>query len=307
MIDDFEALAARDEGGFLTRLASLPGSYDGPDGRQPEPYGVMAFGEASLLPSLLAPWVDGTMVGEGTQFLLASGFDFGEVAALRLAAEVGGAAPIVIGDAAYQPSFRVAAGTLSPYVHVSYLAYATGHAEALAAAEARMRDLAPQLAKDVPTELNPAKRLAWALWNRVPLLLSPRALVPLQALVQQVLARVGKTLSVTAGAHPSAVAAAAFEGRHQLGDDVVGLVLGAEDRELELVREVLATRVAQVENLAEQVGDPIAGLGDTVAQALVLWYLSVWVAAYLALLHGFDPSDDDVYGRVRDSAEASAG
>lgn len=306
MLDDFEALSARDAGGFLTRLAALPGSYDGPDGLQPEPYGVLGFGEASVLPGVLEPWVDAPMVGRGTQFLLTSGFDFGEVAALRLSTELAGAVPIVLGDAVFEPSYRVPGGVLSPYVHLSYLAHATGHRAALEGAEARMRELAPRLGPDVPTELNPAKTVAWTLWNRVPMLITGRAMAGLQPLVQQVLARVGKTLSIPSGAHPTGVVTGAFEGRHQLGDDVVGLVLGPENREVTLVREVLGTRVAQIENLAAHAGEPLAGVGDPVAQALVLWYLTAWVAAYLALLHSFDPADSEVYGKVRDSAEAAA-
>lgn len=306
MLDDFEALSARDASGFLTRLAALPGSYDGPDGLQPEPYGVLGFGEASVLPALVEPWTDGPTVAQGTQFLLTSGFDFGDVAALRLSAELAGASPIVLGDAAFQPTYRVPAGALSPYTHVSYLGSATGHRRALDAAEAAMRELVGKLGPEVPTEVNPAKTVAWILWNRVPLLISARSRAPLQYVVQQVLARVGKTLAIPTGAHPSAVVTGAFEGRHQLGDDVVGLVLGPEDREVALVREVLGTRVAQIENLAGHAGDPLAGVDDPVAEALVLWYLSSWVAAYLALLHSFDPADDDVYRRVRDSAEAAA-
>lgn len=306
MLDDFDALSALDTSGFLTQLAALPGSYDGPDGLQPEPYGMLGFGEASVLTGLLAPWIDAPMVARGTQFLLTSGFDFGEVAALRLNAELAGASPIVLGDAAFEPSYRVPAGALSPYTHLSYLAYATGHGDALQAAEARLRELLPRLGPDVPTELNPAKTVAWTLWNRVPLLISSRGRAGIQPLVQQVLARVGKALAIPTGTHPTAVVTGAFEGRHQLGDDIVGLVLGPEDREVALVREVLGTRVAQIENLAAHAGDPFAGLEDPVGQALVMWYLSAWVAAYLALLHSFDPGDSGVYRQVRDSAEAAA-
>ncbi|HKI58546.1 MAG TPA: SIS domain-containing protein [Trueperaceae bacterium] len=307
MLDDFLALSEHDSGGFLARLAALPGSYEGPDGRQPEPYGVMGFGEASVLPGVLGAWIDAPLVADGTQFLLTSGFDFGEVAALRLTAELSGASPVVLGDAVFEPSFRVPGGVLSPYTHISYLGHATGHAHGLAAAEAAMASLVTRCGPDVPTEQNPAKAVAWTLWNRVPLLLSNRGRAGLQPLVQQVLARVGKTLAIPTGEHPAAVAAGAFEARHQLGDDLVGLVLGPEDRELALVREVLGTRVAQIENLASYAGDVLEALDDPVLEALVLWYLSVWVAAYLALLQRTDPGDAAIYRKVRDSAEAAAG
>lgn len=305
MLDDFDALSALDTSGFLTRLAALPGSYDGPDGVQPEPYGLLGFGEASVLTALLAPWIDAPMVARGTQFVLTSGFDFGEVAALRVSAELAGARPIVLGDAAFEPTYRVPGGVLSVHTHLHYLGHATGHGEVLSAAEERLRQLLPRLGPEVPTEHNPAKTVAWTLWNRVPLLISSRAHAGLQSLIQQVLARVGKALAVPTGAHPSGVVAGAFEGRHQLGDDMVGLVLGREDREVALVREVLGTRVAQIESLATHAGGALEGLDDPVGEALVLWYLATWVAAYLALLHEFDPGDGEVYQQVRDSAETA--
>lgn len=303
MLDDFDALSALDTSGFLGKLAGLPGSYDGPDGVQPGPYGVLGFGEGAVVAGLVASWSDGQLVGTGTQFVLASGFDFGEAAALRLAAELAGARPIVLGDAAFEPSYRVPGGTLSTYTHLSYLGRATGHGEALAAAEARMRELLPRLGPDVATEHNPAKTVAWTLWNRVPMLISSRARAPLQPLIQQVFARVGKTLAIPTGTHPAGVVAGAFEGRHQLGDDVVGLVLGPEDGEVALVREVLGTRVAQVESLTAHAGAPLAGLDDPVAEALIVWYLGAWVAGYLALLHDVDPGESAVYRQVRDTAE----
>ena len=105
MLDDFDALSALDTSGFLSQLAALPGSYDGPDGVQPGPYGVLGFGEGAVLAGLLASWTEGPMVGAGTQFVLASGFDFGEAAALRLTAELAGArqpSPVQAADAAGQ-------------------------------------------------------------------------------------------------------------------------------------------------------------------------------------------------------------
>lgn len=303
MLDDLDALRARDSQDFLPRLRALPGSYDGPDGRQPEPYGLLAFGEAGDLAAVAGGWVDGPVVTQGTQFLFAGGFDFGEAATLRTATELAGARPIVVGDEVYDPAYRVAGEPLSVYTYLGYLAHATGHGQAWRDAEARLADLADRVGPEVPTDLNPAKQLAWALWNRVPLLVSTRAWAPMQGLVQQVFARVGKTLAVPTGTHPGAVVSGAFEGRHQLGDDLVGLVVGPEDDEVGLVREVLATRVAQVERLDG--ADDAPSTGDRVADALVSWYRAVWTASYLALLHSFDPSENPVYQRVRSAASGT--
>ncbi len=305
MLDDLDAIRARDAGGFLLRLAALPGSYEGPDGRRSEPYGLLGFGEASGLPELLEAWVDAPVVTHGTQFVLAGGFDFGDASTLRVTGELAGATVVVVGDGAFDPSFEVPHDVLSAYTYVRYLAYATGHEGAAERADARMRELLPRLVPGTPTEQNPAKTLAWALWNRVPLLISPRGRSALQGLVQQLFARVGKTLAVPTGPHPSAVVTGAFEGRHQLGDDVVALVLGGRDREVALVTEVLSTRVAQVESLTDAFPELLEGLEDVVAEGLVTWYVGAWVAAYVALLHDFDPGVSDVYERVRGSADAA--
>ena len=300
MLDEPHRLSEGRNGAFFGALGALPGSYDGPDGRQPEPYGLIAFGEAATLAEIVAPWIDARLTPAGTQFLLAAGFDFGEIATLRISLELGGAKPLVIGSDAYEPDFRVPPGTLSTYTYLSYLAYATGHTEALAEAEDAMGRLLVRVVPDVPTNENPAKTLAWALWNRIPLLLSGRSGTGLQMLVQQAFARVGKSLAITAGPHASGFVAGAFEAKHRLGDDVVGLVVGPQDDETGLVREVLATRVAQIEHLEPP--DDIPLPADPVAAALVRWYFATWTTAYLARLHEEDAAEAEVYRAVRETA-----
>ena len=88
MLDDISRLSAADESGFLERLAALPGSYEGPDGLRAEPYGLTGFGEASPLSAALQSWVDAPLVVSGTQFMLASGFDYGELGALKMSLEL---------------------------------------------------------------------------------------------------------------------------------------------------------------------------------------------------------------------------
>lgn len=296
---DLEPLLHADEDGFFAALASLPHSYDGPDGLREEPYGLSAYGEASSLPRVLASWVDAPLVVSGTQFLLVGGFDYGEAAPLKLSAELGGAQAVVLGHGVHEPALLVPPHAFSTYTYAGYLAHATGHREAWEAANLLMYEFAQRLHPDVPTADNPAKALAWQLWNRVPLLLASRRLSGLAELVQRVLGRVGKALAIPVGAHPLEALAGAFEGRHQLGDDVVGLLLGEPDDELRLAEEVLSSRVAQLERLAL----PFGGLGsapdDAGAEALVLWYLALWVAGYLARLHQLEPGDSEVYQELR--------
>jgi hypothetical protein len=162
-----------------------------------------------------------------------------------------------------------------------------------------MRLVAAAADPTLATDENPAKRLAWALWQRVPLLVSERGAAAGQPLVQQTFARVGKALAVPTGDHGALVAAAAFEGRHALADDLVALVVGRRLAETDLIEEVLSTRVAQVERLTFGDGWLPPSLEDIVLDAIVLWYAVTWVAAYGALLAELDPADEGVYGRVR--------
>ncbi|CAN5900062.1 SIS domain-containing protein [soil metagenome] len=299
MMDATDTLSVNHE--FLTDLADLPGSYDGPDGLRTEPYGLLAFGEAASLPSVLRSWVDAPLVLSGTQFILSGGFDYGDAAPLKVGTELAGAEVVTLGHGLHEPSLFVGPDSLSFYTYASYLAYATGHADDLAAANQAMLELAAVLRPEVETARNPAKTLAWNLWNRVPLLVASKTQAGLTDLVQRVLARTGKTLAITTGEHPLETLAGAFESRHGLGDDVVGLILGDEDEETALAVELLDTRVAQTERLALPFGGVGVAPKDAGAHALVLWYASMWTASYLALLHGLEPADTDIYSALRDA------
>jgi hypothetical protein len=301
MMPQLDALD-ENEAAFLASLASLPGSYDGPDGVRQPPYGLVAFGEAAALPLVLRPWIDGSLVAEGTQFLISTGFDFGEIGPLKLVGDVSGAQVVTLGSRLNDPDLEVAPGPFSLYTICSYLGHATGHHQAIQEFDAAARTVAERCGAHSATENNPAKALAWTLWNRVPLLLASRTASSVPALVQRVFARTGKSLAIAVGEHPLEFASGALEGKHAFGDDLLALLIGGNDAELELAREVLSTRVAQVERLDLSELLPAAP-ADPVATALTLWYLSLWVAAYLAILHGHDPADSGVYLEARTAAE----
>ncbi len=305
MLDERSTLHARDPERFLDRLAALPDAYGGPDGERPAPHGLDAAGAAAVLEPVVADWFDGRLTPRGTQFFVAGGFeDPAELAVRRSAVEAAGAAVVVIGaedegDETALRDVRLPDDALAPFHLVRYLAYASGHAEAGERLVAALRQVAAGADPARPTAENPAKALAWALWQRVPLLVSDRTGAPAQGLVQQAFARVGKSLAIPAGAHGTLVASAAFEARHALADDLVALVLGRLGQETELIEEVLTTRVAQVERLAFGDGWLPPADADPVVDAVVLWYAATWVAAYGAILGEIDPADDGVYGRVR--------
>lgn len=306
ILDDFDALREQDAHGFLGQLAALPGSYDGPDGRQPGPHGLTGFGEAAALYALLQPWLDGPLVGDGTQFLLAGGFAFGELGALQMQAEAAGAKVLVLGPADPQPSWGGVSGPLAPYHYLGYVAHAVGKGDAFEEAQEALAHVARTFAPDVATEANAAKALAWSVWDRAPLLLTPRAHTELQPLLQQLYARVGRGLLIPTGPHPGGTLSGALEGHRVLGDDLLALLVGEADPEVELSRELLGTRVPQIEALDWGVLG-VEAPEDPVIARLLLWYALAWVAAYAALLHAQAPGESDLYRRVADAAEGGSG
>ena len=315
MLDDPGTLYARDPHGLLEALLRMPHGATVGDRLRSRPIGFEATGPAAVLVPLLAPWVDGRLVVGGTQVLVDGGFAGDDVALWRLTAEATGgevvvlgahdeAAAAVLGDVDAEPDVVLTDGPLASFEVVRLLAHATGQADRLEAFDARLVEIATACAATVPTELNPAKALAWRLHQRVPLLVTARGGGALQAWVQQVFARVGKTLAVPSGEHAPLVAAFAFEARHALGDDLVGLLLGVEDAETQLVAEILATRTAQVERLTLGTGGWPEPLLEPVLDAALVAYAATWVAAYGALLGELDPGDPGVYASVRAAAAA---
>lgn len=315
MLDDPSTLHARDAGGLLSALARFPTEGDGAGRAHRRPLGFEATGAAAVLVPVIAPWIDGRLVAEGTQVLVDGGFHGDDVAAWRIAAEAAGSDVVVLGAAVpdtgrnapfgvatAEPSLELEDGPMAAFEVVRVLGHAAAHHEGVARLMAAMTEVATACAATVASEANPAKSLAWRLHQRVPLLITPRGGGPLQDWAQQVFARVGKTLAVTSGDHPALVAATAFEARHALGDDLVALVLGAEDDETRLVAEVLETRIAQVERLVLGADRWPGPLGDTVLDAALVSYSLTWVAAYGALLAELDPGAADVYATVRAAA-----
>jgi hypothetical protein len=269
-----------------------------------------------MLVPLVAPWIDARLVVGGTQVLVDGGFSGDDVALWRLTAEAAGAEVVVLGahdeaaaaaafgGTAPEPDVVLTDGPLASFDVVRLLAHATGQADRLADFDARMAEIATACAATVPTDANPAKALAWRLHQRVPLLITARGGGALQGWVQQVIARVGKTLAVPTGDHSALVAASAFEARHALGDDLVGLVLGVEDAETRLVAEILETRTAQVERLTLGADGWPEPLLEPVLDAALVAYGATWVAAYGALLNELDPGEEGVYASVRAAAAA---
>jgi hypothetical protein len=307
MLDTFEAYAV--DSTWLGRaLEALPGSYPGP--RQPllAPYAVLGFGEgawpAEVARGLLAQNGHTT---QGSQIVLLGGMDFGDADAANLIAAGEGLRPYRIGHEVWRSlkladhrqwtstdelDHTVPASPLSAYTYLQALAYATGNFDWAETADALLLDLRDRCASGVPSEHNPAKTLAWSLWTRTPVLLATREHAPQVWAWQVHLARIAKTLAVPVERDALTVLASGFEARHETGDRLVALLLGGEDRVLQLASEVLKTRVDEVIVVP-------AEHQNTYAASLGLWYLGAWVSYYLAVLYKTDPKDATPLEKLR--------
>lgn len=280
---------------FLALLEQLPGSYAGSTRPEAAPYAVVGAGEGTLPADLFRTLVDVNLTRTGTQFVLSSADAADAARTYAELAEVAGAAVrrVSTGGEAADVDVLVPGGALSVYHFAQYLAYATGHAQDAQQADAYMRDLAERCAPQV-TEGNPARDLAWNLWERVPLLLAAPDADALPAAWQSVLARVGKSLSIPVPGDPLPFVTGAFEGKHERGDARLVLLLGDSDPALGIAAEILNTRTDEIVHVPYPVGAE-----PGYAAQLALWYFGVWVAAYLAERYNQSPTDPPILARAQ--------
>jgi Phosphoglucose isomerase N-terminal domain/Bacterial phospho-glucose isomerase C-terminal SIS domain len=189
--------------------------------------------------------------------------------------------------------YAVAASPFSAYHYLQALCYATGRGPSAEAADQLLMELRDLYRTDIPTDENPAKRLAWSLWTRTPLLMATQDHAPQIWAWHNHISRLGKSMSIPLERNPLTVISSGFEARHESGDALVALTLGGDDEALRLVREVLETRIDEV--IAVPAPD-----GESYAGGLGLWYLGAWVGFYLAMLYGTDPKDSNALERLRD-------
>lgn len=282
---------------YWTALLALPDSFQGAPTFE-GPFGVIGLGEGGLPAELLSNLIDRRLTREGTQFVLASR-DW-ERAADDYAnmSEVSGARVVRLGQGDLDRlSGLIDPGVLSTFHYAQWVATASGHTDEAREAELLMRQLATTCAPDVQ-DGNPARDLAWTLWGRNPLLLAPQGEGFLVWAWQLLLGRVGKTLAVPVERDPLYVLTGAFEARHENGDGRVALILGDEDQEMILAREVLETRVDEVHAV------PFPGGASGYAGSLALWYFGLLVASYLAERYGQTPDDGRALREVLSSLEA---
>ena len=294
------------------QLSRLPGSYQGPDfqgsgGLPTAPYGLLGLGETSLAARICEDFAQTGLTRSGTQLLLSSPETLAAADDFAALAEVGGIEVLRVGAGEGRRfdldtlAYLAPGGVLSTYHLAQYVAYATGHAEEARQAEALISELRDRCAPEVG-DSNPARALAWSLWGRAPLLLAPAGEGVLIEAWQGLLARVGKVLSIPVEHEPLYTLTGAFEAHHERGDGRLALILGEEDAEMAMCREILETRIDEVALIGYPLGAEGAAAGDRVsggyAGTLALWYFGAWVAAYLAEREGASPEDSPALVQV---------
>ena len=280
----------------MTELVNLPNSYQGPTRAHTGPFGVLGVGAGALPAALLEALTERHLTREGTQLILES------PDAAHLARDYAGLSAVsgaaVLRAGVQRPGasnrdldFLAPAGVTATYHLAQFAAHASGHADQAQQAEILLAELAEKCAPEREDD-NPARELAWSLWQRTPLLLAAPEDSALVGVWQQLLARVGKLLSIPVETEPLYVLTGAFEAQHEKGDSKVALILGDETPELLLAREVLETRIDEVIQV------PFLQGSSGYPGALALWYFGAWVSAYLAERQGVNSEDSPALREV---------
>ena len=291
-LDDL-SLYREDKSGLYKALEKLPGDYPRPAEAYPAPYGVVGLGEGWWPAELLRSRLPDTLA-RGATFVLAGGYGLGRLEGLLAAARAESQRVVVLGPGP-EAEVKVASHPLAPYRYLRFVLDAIGEG---ALGEAVDRALAAELSAlrpEVPSGENPAKLLAWALIERIPLWVATDRYPLLPQALQQVFARVAKSLSIAPPPAALEFFITALEARHEQGDPLMAVLLG-DDAYVRLAEEVLKTRVAEVERIEPQ------GAEGPLPEAMALWYRLAWTAYYLALLYRKDPGDHAVLERLREAA-----
>ncbi len=279
------------------QLTRLPGSYQGPDRVHSGPFGLLGLGEASLAARLCEDFAQATLIRGGTQLVLNSPETQAAADDFAALAEVSGVAVVRAGSGEGRRfdldrlDHLAPGGVIGTYHLAQYVAHATGHGDEARQAEAVLAALRDRCAPEIE-EGNPARELAWSLWGRAPLLLAPTGEGALIEAWQGLLARVGKVLSVPVEHEPLYTLTGAFEAHHERGDGRLALILGEEDAEMALCREVLETRIDEVTLV------PYPDGSEGYVGALALWYFAAWVAVYVAERENASPEDSPALVQV---------
>ena len=300
-----------DMSGLAFELRDLVGSGPNPDRVYTGPYGVVGFGEGWWAAQLARRGLNHELTPEGTQFVLEGGYDLGEALGAGLYGEAGGAQIVRLGFRE-NVEVMVGASALSTYRYLRFLLLATGQADELARVDQALLAERQHLRPEVFTDRNPAKFLAYNLLERIPLWVVSERYLGLAAALQQTLARIGKSLSITPppsgleffvtaleASFPGDSRVASFPGDSPLvkqgqGNELAAVVIGDDER-TRLAMEILEPRVDTVIELPKPQAEGL------LAESLAYWYRVAWTGYYLALLYGTDPGDRETLANLREA------
>lgn len=276
-----------DRMGVAFELRDLVGSGPTPQGPYAGPYGVVGLGEGWWAARLAQDWA-AEFTHSGTQFVLEGGYDLGEGG---LYAAASGAEIVRLGWREHV-EVELLPSPLSSYRYLRFLLLATGQPDQLARIDGALLAERDRLRPEVGLDKNPAKFLAYSLLERTPMFVVPRRYPGLAEALQQVLARIGKSLSFTPPPSALEFFLTALEARHEQGDPIAAVLLGDDERK-RVAQEILESRVDTLIELPEPEAE------GTLAKALAYWYRLAWTAYYLALLYGVEPGDWEALEHLR--------
>lgn len=286
---------------FLQSLTKLPHSYEGSRKIQAAPYSVEGLGEGLMATALLGE--TNSAAEGGTFFLLTSGeyHTLSDMAAeiARAKEQIPFVISTILDDKAEENIAQlVPEGVTSTYHFVQAVLYATNRAELAAENDRCFAEIAALC--EPSHEQNPARDLAWKIWNRIPLLIPEEGSEVLTLAWQGLLARVAKVPSIPVQGDTLAVLSGMFEGRHEFSDGKLALLLDADEGEnssfsMRITAELLKTRTDEVIAIPCPVHT-----SHSINKRLSFWYFGLWVAAYLAQCYEQDPHDHPVWAQVKE-------
>lgn len=281
-----------DRMGLAFDLRDLVGSGPIPQASYAPPYGVVGYGEAWWAARLARDWIGAEFTERGTQFVLEGGYDLGQ--ALSAGLYAGAGAEVVRLGYREEVEVQVAAHPLSTYRYLRFLLLATGQEAELRRIDRALLLERERLRPEVGLEKNPAKFLAYSLLERTPLWVAPERYAGLAQAMQQIYARIGKSLSITPPPSGLEFFLTGLEARHEQGDPLAAVLLGDDERK-RVSQEILESRVDTLIELPEPEAE------GTLAKALCYWYRVAWASYYVALLYGVEPGDWEVLERLREA------
>ena len=279
-----------DRTGLAFELRDLVGSGPAPQSRYAAPFGVVGFGEGWWAAQLARDWIPVEFTHAGTQFVLEGGYDVGEGG---LYAAASGAEIVRVGPRE-NAEVELGASPLSVYRYLRFVLLATGQGAELARIDQALLLERDRVRPEVGLNKNPAKFLAYSLLERTPMFVVPGRYPGLAGAMQQVVARIGKSLSFTPPPSALEFFLTALEARHEQGDPIAAVLLGDDERKRGS-QEILESRVDTLIELPEPEAE------GTLAKALCYWYRVAWASYYVALLYGVEPGDWEVLERLREA------